>query len=105
MLAVISIFSVHQPPIFTPSPHSGANEADYSTFTETPGTDRPKGHKKSSESRTAKSSGGSPVRKVKTKCVVPPVAYFDCKEEKHSYKEERHSYEEEKPDCKEEKHF
>ena len=102
---MISIFSAHQPPIFTPSPHSGANEADYSTFAETPGSNRPKGHKKSTESRTAKSSGGTTVRKVKTKCVVPPAAYFACKEEKHSYKEERHSYEEEKPDCKEEKHF
>ena len=104
MLAVISIFSVHQPPIFTPSPHSGANEADYSTFAETLGSNRPKGHKKSSESRTAKSSGGSPVRKVKTKC-VGSVAYYDCKEGKSDCKEEKHSYQEEKPDCKEEKHF
>ena len=104
MLAVISIFSVHQPPIFTPSPHSGANEADYSTFAETPGTDKPKGHKKSSESRTAKSSGGSPVRKVKTKC-VGSVAYYDGKEGKSDCKEEKHSCQEEKPDCKEEKHF
>ena len=95
------MLSVHNTPPFTPSPHNGANETDFSTFTETPGTDKPKRHKKSSESRTAKSSGGSPARKVrgdlKTKCVVP-VAYYDCKEEKHSYKEE-------KPDCKEEKHF
>ena len=104
MLAVISIFSVHQPPIFTPSPHSGANEADYSTFVETPGSSRPRGHKKSSESRTAKSSGGSPVRKVKTKC-VGSVAYYDGKEGKSDCKEEKHSCQEEKPDCKEEKHF
>ena len=95
------MLSVHNTPPFTPSPHNGANETDFSTFTETPGTDKPKRHKKSSESRTAKYSGGSPVRKVrgdlKNKCVVP-VAYYDCKEEKHSFKEE-------KPDCKEEKHF
>ena len=101
MLAVISIFSAHQPPIFTPSHHSGANEADYSTFAETPGPNRPKGHKKSSESRTAKSSGGSPVSKVKsdlkTRC-VGPAAYYNCKEEKSYCKEEG-------PDCKEEKPF
>ena len=101
MLAVISIFSVHQPPIFTPSPHSGANEADYSTFAETPGSDRPKRNKKSSEGRAAKSSGGSPVSKVrgdlKTRC-VGPAAYYNCKEEKSYCKEEE-------PYCKEEKPF